>query len=128
MLLQKIQALADDPRRERSFHSQVFELQEQTFAQTARRASGRVEALYPLKHTLHLARRGLQLLRQLVERGLEIAVVVEVVNNGCGDSLVRLAQAGQPKLPHKIVFERATTGRGILERAAMVVLGIRWCA
>ena len=66
-----------------------------------------------------------ELRRQLFDRGFEITVLVQVVDDGRADLLIALAQVRHPELPHHVVFEGAPAQRRVFKRAAMVVVGIR---
>src|SRR5215471_9597497 len=116
--------VAHDPRRERIFHPEVGELEQEAFTQIACCGAGWIKALHPLQYALDVGERNLELRCEFLEWSVQVAVVIEVVDDRARDPLVGFAQVRHTKLPEQMVLEARTAQRSIFKRAAMVVIAV----
>jgi hypothetical protein len=105
MLFEQVEMVEHDTRRKRLLHPDVVELLVEALAEIARRHSRRIESLHALEHPLDDGGLGLELGRQVFDRRFQVAVVVEVVDDGRADDLIVVLQRGHPKLPHQMLFK-----------------------
>ena len=87
VVLQQPQVLGDDLLGRRAFEPEVADLQPQAFLQVARGDADRVEGLHVLQRLLDVRDRPLAHRRDLFDRGHQVAVVVEVADDGAADLL-----------------------------------------
>ena len=101
---------------------QRLQLQLQAFLQRARADAGRIEALHELQRREEVLGAhvvlGRDQRRQLLEARLEVAVVVEAVDDHVGECAVTLAHSRHHQLPAQVLLQR----RLRLGGAAPVVL------
>src|SRR5262249_39535132 len=92
MLFQQVEMVEYDARGQRFFHPDVSELLKQALAQIERRHAGWIEALHAFENALDACGVGLQLRCQVGDRSLQVAVVVEIVDDGSADYLIVLLE------------------------------------
>ena len=106
MVLQRAQVLGDDLLGRRVLEAEMPQLQHQAFLQVARGDANRIEALHHLQDALDLLDRPRSHRRHLVERGDQVAVVIEVADDRLADlarqsrrrSAARAATTGDPRV------------------------------
>ncbi len=114
------QVLGDDPLGRCAFQPEVAQLQQQAFLQIARRDAGRIEALNQLQRALDVGHRPRAHRAQLVERGHQVAVVVEVADDGRADVADRGVFGLHRELPHQVIRERARGRERVLDRRQLL--------
>ena len=85
VVLQQPQVLGDDLLGRRALEPEVPDLQPQALLQVARGDADRIERLHVLQRPLDVGDRPLAHRRDLLDRGHEVAVVVEVADDRAAD-------------------------------------------
>ena len=108
MVLQQPHVLGDDLLGRRAAHAEVPQLQQQALLQVARGDANRIEALNQLQRLLDPLDRPGPHGRELLDGRHELAVVIEVADDGLAD-LADLRIVGlHRQLPQQMVRERRT--------------------
>ncbi len=105
---------------------QLAQLQQQALAQVAGTDAGRFELLDAAQHDLDLVELDLQFgiegIDDLLERLLEVALVVDAVDQGGGDEAVGVAHGCQVELPQQVALQAHTAGGAAGEVPLVVVI------
>ena len=121
MVLQQPQVLGDDLLGRRAFETEVPQLQRQAFLQIARRDADRVEALQQSQRALDFFDRPRPHRGELVHRRDEIAVVVEVADDGFADLAHQLVVVGlHRELPAQMIGQRRAGRERVLDRRQLL--------
>ncbi len=99
MLFQQGQVRLDDLRGQRILHPEVGQLQVQALLQVASGDAGGIQALHAAQHLFHRAHFAFKLRGEVLQRSFEVAIVIEVVNDGGADPLFVLGKRREPQLP-----------------------------
>ncbi len=115
MVLQQPQVLGDDLLGRRAFETDMPELQQQAFLQVARGHADGIEALHELQRLLDLLDRPGPHRRDLVERGDQHAVVVQVADDGRADIAQLVVVGQQRELPQHVIGQRRRRRERVLD-------------
>jgi hypothetical protein len=116
VVLQQPQVVAHERLAWRADQAEMPDLQQQTLLQIARADANRIELLNVIQRPLHQADVPVAQRGDLVHRGDQIPVVVDVADDGGADVAQRLVHRLQVELPHEVVGERALRGERVLDR------------
>ena len=117
VVLQQPEMLGDDLLGRRAFEAEVPELQRQALLQIAGADADRIEALQQAQRALDFFDRPRPHARDLVHRGDQVAVVVEVADDRLADLAHQLVVVGlDGQLPAQMVGQRAARRERVLDR------------
>ena len=122
VVLQQPQVLGDDLLGRRALEAQVLDLQRQALLQVARGDADRVEALDQAQRLLDVLDRPRAHRRDLVHRGHQVAVVVEVADDGFADLADRFGVGLERQLPFEVVGQRRAGRERVLDRRQLLDL------
>ncbi|MNE34005.1 hypothetical protein D3C80_1277050 [compost metagenome] len=110
---------------------QLLQLQEQALAEVARADAQRLELLHAVQDHLHLVQLdvqfGIERLEDLLEAFVEIAVVVDRIDDRHGDQPVVVAHRRQVELPEQVAVQ-AFARRGAGGEVPLVIVADRQAA
>ncbi len=105
---------------------ELAQLQEQAFAQIPCADTGRFELLYATQHDFDLVeldfKLGVEAVHDFLQRLLEIALIVDAVDQCGGDQAVGVAHGGEVELPEQMALQADTAGRTAGEVPFVVVV------
>jgi hypothetical protein len=101
----------------------VANLQPEAFLEVAGGDADRIERLDVLERALDVGDRPLPHRRHLLDRGDEVAVVVEIADDGATDLAQPVVARLQGELPEQVVRERPRRRQGVLDRRELFDLG-----
>ena len=107
------------------FEPEVPDLQPEAFLEIARGDADRIEGLHVLQRLLDLRDRPLAHRRDLLDRGHQVAVVIQVADDGAADLLDRLVFGLHRQLPEQMVGERRGRRQRVLDRRQFLDFGRR---
>ena len=116
VVLQQPQVLGDDLLGRRALEAEVPQLQQQALLQVARGDADRVEPLHERERPLDVRDRPAAHRRDLVHRRDQVAVVVEVADDGRADLAHHVVVALDRQLPQQVVRERRRRRERVLDR------------
>ena len=125
MVLQEPHVLGDDPLGRRAGHAEVAQLQQQAFLQVARGDADRIEALDQRQRPLDLLGRPRPHRRELLDGRHQVAVVVEVADDGLADLAHQRVVGLHRELPEQVVGERRPRRERVLDRRELLDFGRR---
>ena len=115
----------NDLLHERAAEVQLPCLDQQAFPKVPRTRAQRFETLDKVKSALHVSGGKSGLLAQLVKRGPEIAIVVQITDDpfpSLDDVRVR---GGKMELPPQMIAERREPRKRLIVRGQFLVVGFR---
>ncbi len=113
--LEILEVLLHDLHRDRVRLRVGGELEQQALLHAARGHPGRIEALDALQRRLHRLRRAAHAARDLPHVGPEVAVLVEVADDGLPDAEQLLVVGAEAELLHQVLGERGVAPPQVLE-------------
>ena len=116
VVVQQPQVLADDLLRRRAFEVQVLDLQREAFLEVARRDADRIEALDQAQRLFDLLDRPRPHRGDLVHRRDQVAVVIEVADDGFADFADGVVGGLQRELPFEVIGQRRAGRERVLDR------------
>ena len=120
VILQQPQVLGHDPLGRRPLQAEVPDLQPEALLEVARGNADRVECLHHAQHPLHLVGCPPAHRRDLVHRRHQVAVVVQVADDGRPDLPAHLVVRLDGELPEEVVGQRGRGGEGVLDRRELL--------
>ena len=116
VVLQQPQVLGDDLLGRRALEAEVPQLQPEALLQVARGHADRVEALHQRQRALDVRHAPGAHRRDLVHRGDQVPVVVEVADDGRADLAQRVVVGLDRELPEQVVGQRGRRRERVLDR------------
>ncbi len=109
------QAFGNDLLRQRVLRIERAKLRQQTFAQVARRHAQRIELLHDGQRFLDVFHRIFSVLRDLLERRAQVAVLIEVADDRLGDLPHHVVANRDAQLPGKMLGKSLRRGKKFIE-------------
>src|SRR5574338_591535 len=125
VVLQELQVFGDDLLGWRPLEPEVPDLQPEAFLQVARGHADRIERLHVLQRTLDVPHRPVPHCRDLLDRGHEVAVVVQVADDRAADLLHPVVVGLHRQLPGQVVGQRSRRRQRVLDRRQLLDFGRR---
>ena len=125
VVLQQPQVLGDDLLGRRALEAEVADLQPEALLQVAGGYANRIEAVDERQRLFDRRDRPRAHRGDLVHRGHQVAVVVEIADDRRADLVQRVIAGLDPQLPEQVVGERRRGRERVLDRGQLLDLLLR---